>query len=731
MRGRKFILVTSVTAIVIANCALFFVGTDASAYVGHRYLYELSGRLKSVSGATVNPDGEEAFVASEREGEGTGPVDSPGAVTKFGPLGLPANFLATESYIEGSLLTGTGEPGGSFAGEGNSLAVPRGVAVDASSGDIYVSQDPYIGVGGVAVFGSSGEYKFELAKIPPTAAVPGPIVGPRGLAIDQSTHELYVLDNGGKQIGNGIAGNFVVDVFNTNGEYESQIPLGEEHEEGGDLAVDESSGRIYVGVRSRVLVFSHTGVLEATWTGSGTPTGSLEIGSGIAVDQKTHNVYVTGSRNPSSVYELNQSGEYVTELTETEGTPFESAEPEAVAANGDVYIAERSQIYVFGPGVLLPDVTTGGSAGATSVSAAVTGSVNPDGVAVSACAFKYGLTSSYGLSAPCSPSPGSGSGVVTVEADLAQLEPNARYHYQLSATNENGSNFGEDATFATAPAEPVVGGESTPAVGPREALLSATVNPENSDTSYRFVYGPTSGYGLSVPVSNVDIGSSFGPLHVVKSVMGLQAGVTYHYAVVATNQSGTVYGPDETFTATAPSPPVVSTGGVVELTQNGVVLSGVVDAMGAQTGYEFDLGTDTAYGTRAFGNAGSGTEAETFTASFQSLEPGTTYHYRLVATNTYGTSYGADGSFTTPGFPTAVLGAPSSLPLVSLPSTVFPAAVSVRATPKAKAKAKLKKKARPKEKAKAKKKVRKSSNAKHARRAQHSTRGRTGSKGAK
>jgi hypothetical protein len=281
---------------------------------------------------------------------------------------------------------------------------------------------------------------------------------------------------------------------------------------------------------------------------------------------------------------------------------------------------------------------------------------------------------------------------VPVSANVEGLRPNSTYHYQLEVTNENGSNYSEDETFATPPSKPAVVSESTPVVGPREALLEGVVNPENSDTSYRFVYGPTSGYGQSVPASNLDIGSEYEGVHVEKSLAGLQAGAIYHYAVVATNQAGTTYGPDETFTAGFPVVPSVSTGGVVALSQNGAVVSGTIDSFGTQTGYEFDLGTDTSYGTRVFGNAGSGNGPEVFTALFPSLEPGTTYHYRLVATSTYGTTYGADQSFTTPGFPTAVLTAPGSLSLVAVPQIVFPTTTSSVAIPKAKTKAKKKKK---------------------------------------
>jgi hypothetical protein len=56
-----------------------------------------------------------------------------------------------------------------------------------------------------------------------------------------------------------------------------------------------------------------------------------------------------------------------------------------------------------------------------------------------------------------------------------------------------------------------------------------------------------------------------------------------------------------------------------------------------------------------------------------SLQPGTTYHYRLVASSHFGASYGVDMSFTTPGVPSAVLLAPPAPPLIVTQPFAFPA----------------------------------------------------------
>ena len=55
--------------------------------------------------------------------------------------------------------------------------------------------------------------------------------------------------------------------------------------------------------------------------------------------------------------------------------------------------------------------------------------------------------------------------------------------------------------------------------------------------------------------------------------------------------------------------------------------------------------------------AGSGSANVAVARAVTGLAPATTYHYRLVARSSGGTTYGADGLFTTASPPTAVTGA--------------------------------------------------------------------------
>jgi hypothetical protein len=104
--------------------------------------------------------------------------------------------------------------------------------------------------------------------------------------------------------------------------------------------------------------------------------------------------------------------------------------------------------------------------------------------------------------------------------------------------------------------------------------------------------------------------------------------------------------------AVAASSPAVVTGGHSSVKQESAVLSGTVNPNGNATSYYFRWGLTTAYGVNGSPHpAGSGTKSVTAKTTATGLIPGTKYHYQLVATNGFGTSAGADHTFTTAGHP--------------------------------------------------------------------------------
>ena len=101
-------------------------------------------------------------------------------------------------------------------------------------------------------------------------------------------------------------------------------------------------------------------------------------------------------------------------------------------------------------------------------------------------------------------------------------------------------------------------------------------------------------------------------------------------------------------------PPVVATGDPSAIASNAAIVTGTVRSRGADTHYTFEFGPSQSYGaTTATGDNGTGDAAQAVDGGMTGLSPSTAYHYRLVASNASGVSYGADHVLTTaPGPPT-------------------------------------------------------------------------------
>jgi phosphodiesterase/alkaline phosphatase D-like protein len=78
-------------------------------------------------------------------------------------------------------------------------------------------------------------------------------------------------------------------------------------------------------------------------------------------------------------------------------------------------------------------------------------------------------------------------------------------------------------------------------------------------------------------------------------------------------------------------------------------VNGTVNSRGLEMTFHFEYGPTDAYGSSTpAAAAGAGHVDVPARADLKDLTPGTTYHYRLVATSDAGTSNGEDRQFQTP-----------------------------------------------------------------------------------
>ncbi|ADQ80252.1 hypothetical protein Palpr_2116 [Paludibacter propionicigenes WB4] len=133
------------------------------------------------------------------------------------------------------------------------------------------------------------------------------------------------------------------------------------------------------------------------------------------------------------------------------------------------------------------------------------------------------------------------------------------------------------------------------------------------------------------------------------SITGLTSGVTYHIRAYATNDTGTAYGADLTFTTLGTEPTVTTTTASV-ITKTTATAGGEVTSAGTSPVTARGVCWSTSANPTITDNKTTDADgAGVFSSSITGLTSGVTYHVRAYATSAVGTSYGADLTFTTLG----------------------------------------------------------------------------------
>jgi hypothetical protein len=307
----------------------------------------------------------------------------------------------------------------------------------------------------------------------------------------------------------------------------------------------------------------------------------------------------------------------------------------------------------------------------TPFAATLEGKINPERQSTT-YSFKYATNIALTENAHVIPGP------EALPAEFAALEvsaptgnvltANTTYFYQVIAKNTTGTTEGPVEQFTTREeGTPEVISTTVAALNSSEPKIEAKINPDYEETSYQFEYSTEESGGELAGTITIVKGAP--PLPLLPGVSeereagpvglpGLSPGPTYFYRVTATNATGSVHGPVQSFQALAV--PALSGVSVQGVTRTTATVLGEIIPQGLPSTYHVAYVTQESYEEGApnpYANGRNTYETKLpepfdYTAhpleiELEELEPATTYHYSLVASNELGTTSSLDGTFTT------------------------------------------------------------------------------------
>ncbi len=177
------------------------------------------------------------------------------------------------------------------------------------------------------------------------------------------------------------------------------------------------------------------------------------------------------------------------------------------------------------------------------------------------------------------------------------------------------------------------------------ATINGIVNPNGYSSVVTFDYGTTTSYGATITATQSPISGS-NLTNVSADLTGLIIGTTYHYRVRAENSGGTSLGSDISFIAS--TIPTLTTSATTSVTQTTASSGGNITSDGGASvtarGVCWSTSSNPTTGNSKTTN---GTGTGSFTSSITGLTANTKYYLKAYATNSAGTSYGDEVSFTT------------------------------------------------------------------------------------
>ncbi|HEY5976914.1 MAG TPA: hypothetical protein VIT85_03570 [Solirubrobacterales bacterium] len=451
------------------------------------------------------------------------------------------------------------------------------------------------------------------------------------------------------------------------------------------LAVDDATDTLFVstgGGNNKIKVMPGVGAPKAT---TNDPTANTTV-AGIA-DPDGEGPIVSCKFE----YALASSSTFTGEQACDQALPINSATPVSATLpglEGEIEYKYRLVVANATPGAVgrgaeksltphnVKGLATEAATAVTRSSAQLNASFEGDGTATTYY-FEWGTGQTPPLTNKSSVG-NAGSPTFPPKTDIpftaTDLKPDTTYYFRVVAENTTGKSPAKVLSFKTLPAIQSLTTDAATDLTPHSATLNASYVGDGDATTYFYEYGKTTAYtaGKTTPV----VVSGTGPASLPVGVSDLDLETLYHYRVVAKNSLGETKGADQSFT-TAPAVAQVHTLAATDLSQESVTLHGDFTGNGEPTDYFFEWGPSTDYGnvtaTPPGESAGSPTGLKEVSTILTDFEGFTTYHYRLVASNSLGVTKGADMTFTTE---------PAPLPEIddSTASGVRPTGVTLSAT---------------------------------------------------
>jgi len=258
--------------------------------------------------------------------------------------------------------------------------------------------------------------------------------------------------------------------------------------------------------------------------------------------------------------------------------------------------------------------------------------------------FEYGTSPIFGSQIVANPSSINDTLMHYIQTYITPVLVNEHYFFRLKGVTPTHTYYGDTKMFFTLN-QPYIRTEEATNFTVNSVQLNATANANGFPCALKFEYGLTFLYGTEINAipDSLTVTNNVNASCVIS---GLSLSTTYHFRLKAISSLGTSYGRDMTFRicrATAVTLPAEI------FNPNSVQLHGTIDNNNIPAAIKFEYGPTVLYGTEVSASPDSaiGTGIFNATCILTGLTTGITYHYRIKAVNSVGTSYGEDKTFNT------------------------------------------------------------------------------------